>query len=165
MQVLQAPGDGQAPVPTKRGATAGGPPDPSSALLHSLRSWRDASRAAATAAATPASTVPPSRRGTATGGAASGAAAPAGGRAVGQGEGGVEPLTLNGFRIILGPDLRVAWFPFLQISLASPQLLLSGPAVPERLQVTFLFVCTTILLFSDFFLLSRFHNIWCLLLA
>lgn len=134
---LQAGGDTQPPVGLGSSAVGGGggaaaPPDPSSALLHSLRAWRDASRTAAAAAAAPPAA--PSRRGA---GGAAGAAAPDAATAAIAADAaeGAEALTLGGFRLMLGPELRVAWFPFLQISLAAPQLQLSGPAVPERLQV------------------------------
>ena len=134
---VQAGGDSQLATPPKGATAAAGAPDPSSALLHSLRSWRDASRAAAAAAAAPPASGPHSRRGAPTSGGGGTAAPPAAANSGLQVEGGksVEPLTLDGFRIMLGPDLRVAWFPFLQVSLNAPHLELSGPTSPERLQV------------------------------
>lgn len=164
---MQAAGDEHPPLMAKGGsATAVSAPDPSSALLHSLRSWRDGSRAATAAAAAPGGGGSAhSRRGvgasTVAIGSATGATAPASaGSGLKEGAESVEPLTLDGFRIILGPDLRVAWFPFLQVSLASPHIHLSGPAVPEKLQVQlflpaftfhlFLFSLRSVSLFGSF---------------
>ena len=138
--VVQGAGDGQAPPKRSGAMSAADQPDPSSALLHSLRSWRDASRASAAvnAPGAPPSrarqrTNPPSTPSSSRDAAvAPGAASREGGQ---DGAAAGEGLTLDGFRIMLGPDLRVAWFPFLQISLSSPQLVLNGPAVPELLHV------------------------------
>lgn len=50
-------------------------------------------------------------------------------------EDGLDNVSLQEFRVLLGPDLRVTWFPFLQVSLASPGVVLTGPAVPASLRI------------------------------
>lgn len=112
-----AAGSAKPDAATVAGATDPAPPGGRAELLRTLHSFNARS----------------GRGGGGDGGAAAAAAEVA--AAAATAEDGLDNVSLDGFRVLLGPDLRVTWFPFLQVSLSSPGVVLTGPAVPASLRI------------------------------